>query len=336
MLRQRLCWFTNGALDRPDSVQDLADFLDNLVEHLRAEVAGLNGQVRPIAEEVVSELHDLVDSYNAAPYDPLGRLADAVATTAAEYHRNFETYVPDNLWQSTIPRFSFFRSRASLSFAGTINVQLWTEFSSKDHPNPEVLMNISPRWLDQNTIAALPRSLLHEYIAHVPQGPHTERRIHPDPSDPFAEGWMDYIAHCVFKDVLARRGPRVALGDALIPKWALLYDAAADNFFHARCSLGDGDRTAAARRVGAAAASDLHDLLRRLPDTSAKADDFLYRLSFGLNASALDNLARTTFAAKVRHCLQHGSRVHALVVPLRDWVSGRTTPERFFELVIDC
>ena len=335
MLRQRLCWFTNGALDRPDSVQNLADFLDDLVKHLETEVAGLNGRVRPIAEEVISELRGLVDSYNAAPYDPLGRLADAVATTAAQYHRNFGAYVPDGLWQSTVPRFSFFSRRPHLSFAGTINVQLWTEFSSKDHLNPEVLMNISPRWLDQETIAALPRSLLHEYIAHVPQGPHTGGRVHPDPSDPFAEGWMDYIAHCVFKDVLARRRPQDALGAALIPKWALLYDAAADNFFHARCSLGDGDRTAAARRVGAAAASDLHDLLRRLPDTSGNADDYLYRLSFGLNASALDNLARTTFAAKVGNYLQRGSRVDVLVVPLRDWVNGRIASSRFFELVIE-
>lgn len=334
MLRGHLCWFTNGALDRPDSLQNLAPFLDDLVEHLDSEVAGLNGLVRPVAQEAMRELRGLVENYNAAPYDPLGRLADAVAATAAEYHRNFGANVPDDLWQSTTPRFSFSSRRPSLSFEGTINVQLWTEFSGQDHPNPEVMMNISPRWLDQPTIAALPRSLLHEYIAHVPQGPHSERRVHPDPSDPFAEGWMDYIAHRVFKDVLARRRPQNALCDTLIPQWTLIYDAAADNFFHARCSLRDGDRTAAARQLGAAAASDLHDLLRRLPDTRGDADGYLYRLSFGLNASALDNLARKTFAANVQNCLKLGSRLDALVVPLRDWINGRITSEQFFELVI--
>lgn len=334
MLRQHLCWFTNNALDKPDSVQRLEHFLAGLVDYLQSQVGSVNSDAKAIAEEAVNDLRGLVASYNAAPYDPLERLADAVATTAAEYHRNFDAQVPDDLWQSTIPRFSFVGGRAGLSFAGTINVQLWTEFKSNDHPTPEVMVKISPRWLDQETIAALPRSLLHEYIAHVPQGPHTARRIHPDPSDPFAEGWMDYIAHCIFRAVLERRGPRVALFDALIPKWALLYEEAAENFFRARCFIGDGDRTAAARHVGATAARDLHDLLRRLPDTSGNADDFLYRLSFGLNASALDNLARTTFAANVLHCLHRASLLPALVVPLRDWANGRITPEDFFELII--
>lgn len=333
-LSKNLCWLTNEMLDDPDAVQTLSQFLRTLVSRLGDELANAGDAARSAAQPVLDELGILVAEYEAAPYDPLGRLADAAAGTAAGYYRAFHAEIPDELWHSTFPRFSFVNGLIGLSFVSTIHVQLWTEFGIDDYPTARVMVKIPPRWLDQETIAALPRSLLHEYVAHVPQGPHSGRRLHPDPTDMFAEGWMDYIAHRIFRAVLERQGPSLELGDALAPTWIALHEEAAERFFNARCALADGDRTAAARREGATAARQLHDALRRLSATKNSADDYLYRLSLGLNVSQLGNVARARFAANVRLSLQRGSCADALTVPLLDWVAGRISSEVFFERVI--
>lgn len=333
-LSQSLCWLTNEVLDDPDSVHTPEEFLRNLVSRLNGEVRGVSDASWSAAQPVLEELGILVAGYEAAPYDPLEKLAVAVARTVADYYQTFDAEVPDELWQSTFPRFSFVNGLIGLSFVSTIHVQLWTEFGIDDYPTAQVMVKIPPRWLDQETIAALPRSLLHEYVAHVPQGPHAGRRLHPDASDMFAEGWMDYIAHCIFKAALERRGPSLELGDSLAPTWITLHEEAAERFFRARCALADGDRTAAARREGAAAARQLHDLLRRLIATRDSADEYLYRLSLGLNVSQLGNVARARFAANVRLSLQRASRSDALIAPLLEWVAGRISSEEFFECVV--
>jgi hypothetical protein len=286
-------------------------------------------------QAVLEELEVLVAAYVVAPYDPLGRLTDAAARTAVDYYQAFDAEVPDGLWQSTFPRFSFVTGEIGLSFVSTIHVQLWTEFGIGDYPTAQVMVKIAPRWLDVETIAALPRLLLHEYIAHVPQGPHAGRRLHPDAGDMFAEGWMDYIAHRIFKAVLERQGPSLELGNFLVPAWIPLHEGAAERFFNARCGLADGDRIAAARCEGATAARQLHDLLRRLPATKGRADEYLYRLSLGLNVSQFGNAARALFAANVRLDLQRASRVDALTVPLLEWVDGHMSSNDFFEQIID-
>jgi hypothetical protein len=334
-LSQSLCWLTNEMLDDPDSVQTLGEFLRSLVSRLNDEVRSISDASRSAVQPALEELGVLVAAYEAAPYDPLVMLTDAAARTAADYYQTFDAEVPDELWQSTFPRFSFVDGRIGLSFASTIHVKLWTEFVIDDFPTTQVTIKIPPRWLDQETIAALPRSLLHEYVAHVPQGPHSGRRLHPDPSDMFAEGWMDYIAHRIFKAILERAGPSLELGDCLAPTWITLHEEAAERFFSARCALADSDRTAAARHEGAAAARQLHDLLRRLTPTKGNADEYLYRLSLGLNVSQLGNVARARFAANVRLSLQRGSRSDALIAPLLEWATGRISLKAFFESIID-
>jgi hypothetical protein len=333
-LTQKLCWQTNQVLDDPDSVQTLGEFLRHLVKRLIDEFRDDSDTTRSAVQPVIEELGALVAAYEADPYDPLGKLTDAAARTASDYYQAFDAEVPELLWQSTFPRSSFVGGQIGLSFVSTIHILLWTEFGADDYPTAQVMVKITPRWLDQETIAALPRSLLHEYIAHVPQGPHSKRRLHPDAGDMFAEGWMDYIAHCVFRAVLERRGPSLALGDSLAPSWIVLHEEAAERFFRARCALADSDRTAAARREGAAIARQLHDLLRRLPATRDSADEYLYRLSLGLNVSRFGNVARERFAAKARLSMQRASRADALTVPLLEWAAGRISSAELFERVI--
>jgi hypothetical protein len=333
-LLQRLAWQTNEALDDPDTAETIEQFLEELVSRLQGELSILNRRNVAGAASALDELNDLVTGYIAAPYDPLMKLADAVAETAADYYKAFQAEVPDSVWRSTQLVFSFVSGRIGLSFDPKVHIQLWTEFGPDDNPSAQVFVKIAPRWLDQETVAALPRLLLHEYIAHVPQGPFTSRRLHPDPSDMFAEGWMDYIAHQILKDALERRGPSQALGDALIPTWALLYEEAAERFFNSRNSLADDDRAAAARREGAATARQLHDLLRRLPQTAKAADEFLYKLSFSLNVSRLNNVSRARFVANVRLSVQRAARSDVLTVTLREWVAGRIDSDDLFERII--
>jgi hypothetical protein len=333
-LRHRLCVLTNEVLDRPGVVQEVEHFLLNLVKELGSEAARLrDGPV--VAGQALTMLGNLVASYCTAPYDPLGQLAAGVARTASDYYREYGGDVPDDLWQSTINQFSFVGGKIELSFVNNIHVQIWTEFGTSDYPSAAVVVRISPRFLDQETIAALPRLFLHEYIAHVPQGPYSARRIHPDPCDSFAEGWMDYVAHCIFRAVLENRARSVGLGHILIPNWKLLYEEASEHFFRARCAVGEGDRTAATRREGVLAALYLHDLLRQFTVTPAEADEFLYRLSFWLNASRRDNATRSIFAAKVRLCGAVASRADELTDPLREWTSGVISSDEFFERIID-
>jgi hypothetical protein len=334
-LSQSLCWITNEMLDDPDSVETMGEFLRSLISRLNDEVSKLSDAARSAAKPALEELEVLVVGYELAPYDPLGRLTDAAAITAADYYRAFGAGVPAGLWQSTFPRFSFVSGHVGLSFVSTIHVKLWTEFGTGAYPSAQVMVKIPPRWLDQETIAALPRSLLHEYVAHVPQGPHSGRRAHPDAGDMFAEGWMDYIAHRIFKAVLERTGPSVGLGNSLAPAWIPLHEEAAERFFNARCALAEGDRTAASRREGATAARQFHDLLRRLAATKDRADEYLYRLSFALNVSPLGNVARARFAANVRLSLVCAARVDALTSPLLEWVNGHISSKDFFEQIID-
>jgi hypothetical protein len=334
-LTRGLCWITNEMLDDRDSVETVGESIGSLPGRLAYEISGVSDAARSAVKAVLEELEVLVAAYVVAPYDPLVRLTDAAARTAADYYQAFDAEVPDRLWQSTLPRFPFFSGQIGLSFDSKIHVQLWTEFGIGDHPTAQVMVKIAPRWLDVETIAALPRLLLHEYIAHVPQGPHAGRRLHPDAGDMFAEGWMDYIAHRIFKDVLERTGPSLELGNSLVPAWIPLHEEAAERFYNARCALADGDRIAAARCEGAVAARQLHDLLRRFPATRDRADEYLYRLSFGLNVSRFGNVARARFVANVRLSLLRASRADALTGPLLEWVYDRMSSDEFFEHIID-
>jgi hypothetical protein len=333
-LRSRLYWLTNETLDDPDTTGSLDDFLARLVDGLKAESATFKAGPAAAVKIVLDELESLVVLYTSAPYDPLARLADAAAITAADYYRAFRELVPEDVWRSTHPVFSFVGGKIGLSFWRDIHVQLWTEFGRDSRPTAQVFVKISPRWLDSETIAVLPRALLHEYVAHVPQGPHAGQRAHPDAGDLFAEGWMDYIADCIHKAVLERRGPSVALSEVLPSRWTVLYEEAAARFFVTRCALDGGDWTSAARREGWAAARQMHDLLRRLPETAAESDELLFRLSFELNVSKLDNVSRSRFVAKVRLCLQRASLADVVVLPLRDWAAGYAQSSELFERII--
>ncbi len=334
-LKERLCWFTNEALDNPDDCQPVGLFLADLAGALQAEVASFQVGAAAAAGYALTEFATLVATFATTPVDPLEGLVAAVAQTAADCYEAFQPTVPAALWQHTQLVVSFIGGKVGLSFSPDVHLQVRTEFGTEDEPSAQVLLKISPRWLDANTIAVLPRVLLHEYIAHVPQGPYLGERTHPDANDVFAEGWMDYIAHIVHRSALERRRPAELLSNYLVLTWMSLYDGAAERFFAARCALQDGDPVAAARSEGAAAARQMHDLLRRLPETAGRADEHLYRLSFGLNSSKLDSLSRRRFVAEVRRCMLRASRSDTLVEALRAWAAGELKLEDLSTRLLD-
>jgi hypothetical protein len=323
-----LCWRANSALDDPDSRDALESFLMDLTAEISAEVGRLPEVARRAVADIVREFTEVVANFCQSPYDPLERLVNAVAQTSSDFYQTYGITVPPELWRRTLPIFSFLGGKVGLSFAPDIHVKACTEFRGGDTPSAEVFLKIVPRWLDSLTVAALPRVILHEYIAHVPQGPYAGNRINPDPTNAFAEGWMDYLAHRVHRAVLERRGPFHALAEQLLPTWTAFYEAAAESFFAARRVLRDGDPSSAARCEGAIAGSLLHDLLRRLPETEHDADAYLFRLSFGLNSSSLDDITRQRFVSLIRRRLCLGSELHSLVVPLRKWASGVISVEQ--------
>jgi hypothetical protein len=326
-LGECLCFLTLEALDDVDGDESLDSFLARLVGAMQAEAGGFRAaEAREAVAPVIEEFATRVKAFRDCPYDPLARLTQVVAETAANFYGAYSPTISTTVWERTLLVLSFLGGKAGLSFAPEIYVQLQTVFSRKDPASAQVTLKVVPRWLDAETMATLPRALLHEYIAHVPQGPYSGVRAHPDADDAFAEGWMDYVAHYIHQSVLQRRAPCTALQDHLLHTWTSLYEIAAERFFAARRNLGD-DPAAAARSEGADAARQLHDLLRTLPDTKSDADSHFYRLSFGLNVSALDSTSRRRMTAEVRRCLLRASRLDLLTTPLREWVAGRLTVE---------
>lgn len=329
-----LCWRTNSALDDPDSRDALEAFLVDLASEVNAEVGRFPEAARLAVADIVREFTEVVASFCKSPYDPLERLVSTVAKTSSDFYQFYGVDVPPELWRRTLPIFSFLGGKVGLSFAPDIHLKIGTEFHGGDAPSAKVFLKIAPRWLDDLTIAALPRALLHEYIAHVPQGPYAGSRVNPDSTNAFAEGWMDYLAHRVHRAVLEQSGPFHALAEQLLPTWMSFYETAAERFFAARQALREEDPSAAARCEGAIAARLLHDLLRRLPETARDADAYLFRLSFGLNSSSLDDITRQRFVSLIRRRLCLGSEAYKLVIPLRKWASGVISLEELSETLL--
>lgn len=335
-LSERICWLTNEVFDDPSDDESLESFLGRLVDELFAEAARFRATAaRETVTPLLEELATRVKLFRTSPYDPLVELAKAVAETAADFYREYGPEVPSALWQRTQCEISFVGGEVTLSFAPDFYVQIKTQFHFTEQACADVSLKIVPRWLNTDTISILPRVMLHEYISHVPQGPYSQARIHPDADDSFAEGWMDYVAHCIHRTALERRAPSHRLADHLLFNWKGLYDDGAERLFSARRKLLDNDPAAAARCEGVITARLLHDFLRALPYTKDNADRFFYGLSFGLNTSALSSLRRRRIVAEIHRSLVFASSSNTFVWALREWVKGRIQVDDIWTFLLD-
>lgn len=343
-----LCRLTDRALQEPDSDEVLDAFLERLVTELRSEVDRIldprAGRFSSEATESVSamlrDVRELVSRFCASRRNLLNELFSAVSHTSANFYYAHNADVPAQLWDQVAPEFHFNRARTSLVFAPDIYLKARTSFSRENPLAAQLDLTLAPRWLDIQTIAAMPRVLLHEFICHVPQGPYVAPRSHPDADNDFAEGWMDYVAHEIYWAVLHRRGPSQELATYLTPAWRMLYESAAEAFFAQRNAVRDYDHEAAARRMGVDAASAMHGMLEDLiaegrQAVTVTADELLYRLSFGMNASTLNDIDRRTFVARVRGASTDESQTVAMKSTLRDWASDVITLDQLIARVLD-
>jgi hypothetical protein len=313
------------ALDAFDNPEPLDSFLRRLADQLPGKVAAISQQYTADLAQVLTTFSGLVADFCAAPYDPLERLFAGVAQAAADFYGDNEVKVPPDLWHNTSRDIAFLGKDAKgLSFAPDLHLSAQTKFMRDRALTATVTLKVAPMYLEAEAISVLPRVLLHEYVAHVPQGPHSPERVHPDVNDSFAEGWMDYVAHLVHTAVLHRRGPHKALTECLNRRWLPFYVEAAERFFQARSRTKGRDSAAAARSLGVAAATLLHDLLRRLPETNADADKLMRRFSFELNTSGLDSTLRQLVVAEIHAALVRVSEDEGLVSAVRGWASGRS------------
>jgi hypothetical protein len=339
---------TEQALEEPDSDEPLGAFLERLATELGAEVdrilapreGRLSSEVTDSVSGMLQDVLELVSKFCASQRNLLRELFSAVSHTSANFYNAYNDDVPAQLWNQVDPEFHFNLGRTSLDFAPDIYLKAQTSFSKENPLSAQLDLTLAPRWLDIQTIAALPRVLLHEFISHVPQGPYVAPRSHPDADDDFAEGWMDYVAHEIHWAVLHRRGPSQELATYLTPAWRIIYESAAASFFAQRCAVRDYDHEAAARRMGADAAAEMHGMLEDLIAegplaTTTTADELLYRLSFGLNASTLNDIDRRTFVARVRGAWSDESQIAALKSALCDWAADDITLDDLMARVLD-
>jgi hypothetical protein len=337
LLKQHLYLVTDRSLALPDADIGLGVFLTEIVRELRAVCAQLPVPEKLAIDQVLDELSAVVTAYCASPYDPLKRLTDAAARTSSDYYRSYGGEAPTSLWDKATSQFTFMGGEHGLSFAPHIHLRARTVFDARDPLASQVIYEVAPKRLDAMTIACLPRIAFHEYIAHVPQGPYARARSHPGPSDAFAEGWMDYIAHRIYRSVLEQKGPCEALFTCLVPTWQSIYEEASENFLAARTALRLGDAASAARNEGSEAARLLHRLFQGLRETSADPDTPLYRLSFALNCSSLSNVQRRYIAAEFRADLLSAARAgKSKIVPVvKSWATGEISVGDLYRFILD-
>jgi len=189
-----------------------------------------------------------------------------------------------------------------------------------------VALNLKPKQFDRKTYQSLLYILLHECICHAYQGSVdvTGRRAVIGNADVFGEGWMDFVTHLIFTQVLAHSGPFGA-------QWA---DALPED---PDCELRgseihlyrtDSERAGASAHLhrGTTAARNLQTAFNNTLPRRA-ADDAFLELSLKINGLPLTGPAREQLVTNVRAIF--GSRrredVEAAKQVLRDYLRGGMT-----------
>jgi hypothetical protein len=143
--------------------------------------------------------------------------------------------------------------------------------------NSVVKLHLTPAKLDWDTCLACLYVLVHECFCHAFYGARNpNRREGTGNDDPFTEGWMDWLAH-----ELLLQNRDFAQG---LPASGTEFASIATIFTEARSQYrADGAKPASthafSRAMGKAAAIQMHELLKRLPESRADALGALFRLS---------------------------------------------------------
>ena len=157
----------------------------------------------------------------------------------------------------------------------------------------QVKLTFAPSLLGPPSWAAMPYLLCHELVCHVSQ------RAPTDSGDPFAEGWMDLVAHRMHDRWVRSVFPWA-------PEFA--HDSA-EELSRITRRRGNGiphphDKTRAARQVGRSAAGRMEELLRLAGSVRPAAA--LERLSLQLNRVDATVADRLAFVGLINSCAGTG------------------------------
>lgn len=153
----------------------------------------------------------------------------------------------------------------------------------------EVKLTFAPSLLGPPSWAAVPYLLCHELVCHVSQG------APMDSGDPFAEGWMDHVAHTMHG----------RLTSTVLPWDPGFAGTCAEELRLITSRRGPGihdphDTTRAARQVGWKAAMIMQGLLKLAG--AARPEAALEQLSLQLNRLDSTVAARLDFVAGIANC----------------------------------
>ena len=267
----------------------------------KLEEASLAKDATPICRVALNRLASRLRSPGDITQFAINRLMDeALAASAAAYETHGHS-LPTDLVASTVQRLTWTSESPTLN--GTIfgggSAQTWF----REWPQTIVELELMPRKLDAETIAALPYVLVHEFVCHALQGPWSHDRISSDESSQFSEGWMDHVAFRILKRVLWSREVASRL-DVRLSK--VHVEAAALAVHKSRAEwkpLSEIDLSWAGRHLGIVTAHAVVESLFGLTDSEERALDLFVAASIRLNVAALRPTRRDSWVMLAHSCV---------------------------------
>jgi hypothetical protein len=277
-------------LTLPDDHTSVVDFLQRLATSFEREVESAverhDAGIRRAFRELATHVSRRVAEFCQGGADPLRVLEPwARAATEAWY-----AFVTDGIHDRLVAAPTTLGH--SLSPCPDDAMTPWcvagrTSFPTGGGPasGVELLFGSRPDW---DTWSAIPYVLLHELVSHVAQGPWTGMCEKPGDTDPFAEGWMDLVAHRIHNISVAGGGP---------PSVPPLDD------FPDHSDAADGLHSARRRRKGFGFRRRAHgmDVAQRL---AALGEERFLRLSMQVNVSSASSETRKWFVWGVEEALE--------------------------------
>ena len=162
-----------------------------------------------------------------------------------------------------------------------------------------VTLTVNLQKLTWTSLRAVSYLLLHECLIHLHERERAAVSVRPDANDPFAEGWMDWIALSVLEEALRGEGPAAQLSEELL-MLSSEPQAARDAHSHRLdASRSRDDAFRIKLRRGAEVAEHTLRLLKRLPASAESAWETLLQLSLDLNREDIAPLDRHAWIDKL-------------------------------------
>jgi hypothetical protein len=311
-MRERVRADTEQEVELP-SAGSLISYLTGLSRRIREGMSFPSLDAEKACTPLLDDIDRVLAVAGQAQEDLLfAAFGDALQAAANLYGRHGMEVPSDLLKRTTV---TFEHQRGEVRTILPIQLQAVTTLTDlPDGPAANVNVLVSPKGLDELTVFSLPYVLLHECICHVLQGPWQTGRIQGDPSDRFAEGWMDVAAYLAHETMQRPWRAKVPGPDLLTAPRPASQSDAAWMVHKARHKAQKEDRAWSARAMGTDAARGMQELLGKLPESRHDATAAFLRLSLRLNASSLTNQERALFVTKAYQALQN--RTEYTLTPL--------------------